>query len=209
MIGKNKKIIGLVFFYVASVCCLTVLSQTVDGLVRKFLPPNSAVETLRSFNASTKAESKSPAAKIGQISGKGAKDLAFVYKTGGQLKLRVVGDVEGKGNLLDQDLPGGFLWMQDFATIGFQVLDLNGDGLDEIVTITSDGASLGGFLNIYTVRNRHMENLLDCPVDGYKFEFETGADGKYKIQIHGKGVNKESSTVEMIKWDGKKFKRNM
>src|SRR5439155_21232119 len=64
-------------------------------------------------------------------------------------------------------------------------------------------------LNIYTVRNRHMENLLDCPVDGYKFEFETGADGKYKIQIHGKGVNKESSTVEMIKWDGKKFKRNM
>ncbi len=188
------------------------VAQTTGELVRRFLPKPAKIETLRTFDPITKTETHALAAKTGRMNGKDDKYLAFIYNTtdakkGGHLRLRVVQNPEGRTAILDQDLPGTFLWMQAFKTNGFQVLDLNGDGNDEIVTITSEGASLGAYLNVFTIRQGKLESILDRPkgyeVDGYAFKFDPVPNGKYRIVISGK----DKSSVQIYGWDGRRFKK--
>ncbi len=188
------------------------VAQTTGELVRRFLPKTAKVETLRTFDPITKTETNALAAKTGRMNGKGGRYLALIYSTtdskeSGHLRLRVVQNPEGRTSILDQNLPGTFLWMQDFKTNGFQVLDLNGDGNDEIVTITAEGASLGAYLNVFALRQGKLVSILSKPkgyeIDGYGFMFKPSPGGKYRIIISGK----DNSSVQMYSWDGKEFKR--
>jgi len=187
-----------------------LMSQTVQELVEEFVPQGATVESLRSVDPITKTETKTLAAKIGHLRRKDSRDIAFIYKKGDQLKLRVVLNPQGQAAILDRYLPGTFLWMQDFSTNGFQILDLNADGVDEIVTITSQGASIGAYLNIFTVRGGAFESLLSntVAVGGYKFKFEPHPNRKYRIIIYGKWTEKENSTVDVYEWNGQQYLRS-
>src|SRR5262249_41638360 len=149
-------------------------------------------------------------AAIGR-SGNGSVYLAFVYsKLGcanesGCLMLRVVLDPEGNAFVFDQSISGTFLWMQDFKTNGFQIIDLNRDGVHEIVSIYSEGASVGDELNIFAVRERSLASVLSKPngyaVDGYKFAF-LQESGKYAIVIYGK----DGTQYQTLRWNGREFR---
>lgn len=187
------------------------VAQTTGELVRRFLPKTAKVETLRTFDQITKTETHALAAKTGRMNGKDGRYLAFIYSTtdakdGGHLRLRVIQNPEGRASILDQNLPGTFLWMQAFKTNGFQVLDLNGDGYDEIVTITAEGASLGAYLNVFALRQGKLVSILGkakgYEIGGYGFKFEPSPGGKYRIIISGK----DNSSVQIYSWDGKEFK---
>ena len=187
-------------------------SQSSIELVNRFLPKGATVETLREFDPKTKSEKKALAAKIGRMSRKGGTYLAFIYtitnsKDGQRLRLRIVGNLGGRPAILDQDLPGGFLWMQDFKTNGFQVADLNGDGVDDILTITSEGASLGGYLNIFAIDSGKLKSILNKPhgyeVDGYRFQLEPGTDNIYRITV----FSKDGLSALTLRWNGRLFIR--
>lgn len=191
------------------------VAQTNEVLVNKFLPQNAKVETLRIIDPMTKTETKALAAKVGRMKGKGNVYLAFIYsrtdaEDGQPLGLRVVQNPEGRSLILDHKIPGTFLWMQNFKTNGFQVFDVNGDGDDEIVTISSEGGSLGAYLDVLAVRPGKLESVLSKPrgydvIGGYKIDFETRPDGKYRIIIYGKWTETQNSTIDIYEWNGRQF----
>jgi len=186
-------------------------SPSIGDLVEKFRPGGVKIEAIVSVDPSTNAKTKSPAVATGQLEKTGGRYLAFIYSKlkcpseSGCLMLRVVQDPEGKALALDQSISGTFLWMQDFKTNGFQIIDLNGDGVDEIVTITSEGASLGAELNIFAVREGSLVSILGklngYAVDGYKFEFQQDS-GKYAIVVYGKDGNQSQT----LRWNGREFR---
>jgi hypothetical protein len=186
-------------------------SPNIGDLVEKFRPGGVKIEAIVSVDPSTNAETRAPAVATGRLEKTGGRYLAFIYSKlkcaseTGCLMLRVVQDPEGKALVLDQSIPGTFLWMQDFKTNGFQIIDLNCDGVDEIVTITSEGASLGAELNIFAVREGSLVSILSKPngyaLDGYRFEFQQES-GKYAIVIYGKDGNQSQT----LRWDGREFR---
>lgn len=204
-----------------SLILLVVMASTTAGrqsqppnigdLVENFRPSGVKIETIVSVDPSTNAKTKIPAVATGRLGKTGGRYLAFIYSKlkcaseSGCLMLRVVQDPEGKTLVRDQSISGTFLWMQDFKTNGFQIIDLNGDGVDEIVTITSEGASLGAELNIFAVRESSLVSILGKPngyaVDGYKFEFQQES-GKYAIVIYGKDGNQSQT----LRWNGREFR---
>ncbi len=203
-----------------SLILLLVLVSTAGGsqsqldigdLMKQFRPSGVQIEAIVSVDPSTNARTKAPAVATGALEKTGGIYLAFIYRKlkctgeGGCLMLRVVKDPEGKMSVLDQSLSGTFLWMQDFKTNGFQIIDLNGDGVDEIVTITSEGASLGAELNILAVRKDSLVSILGKPngyaVDGYRFEFQLES-GRYSIVIYGKDGNQSQT----LRWNGREFR---
>jgi hypothetical protein len=185
------------------------LSQALEVRYKKFIPANTEVQAIRAYDPKTKKESKQSGIKIGRLGGKGGEDLAFIYKQGDRLQLRVVQNPNRKATILDQPLPGSFVWMQDNRTNGFQLANLDGQDGDEIATMTSDGASLGAYLNIFAVRNGRIEGLLTrrdgYSVGGYKFTLEPSRNGAYRITVH---TDKEGVKIETYEWNGKKFEES-
>jgi hypothetical protein len=173
--------------------------------VQKFVPKEATPALLRSVDPEAQTETSEPAAMFGRLSGKDTHDLAFIYQENGQLKLRTVQNPDGEARYLDQQIPGTFLWMQNFKTNGFQVLDLNGDGVDEIATITSEGASLGAYLNVFTIRRGKIESLLEQgPIGGYEFQFVPSHNGGFQIIAY---TDKEKTMSEIYEWNGDRFKK--
>jgi hypothetical protein len=191
-----------------SIC---VAEQSPDQLARRYLPQGTTLESLRAFDPQTKTEKREPAAKMGRMKG-GKTYLALVYNRASSdrsLTLRVVLDPEGRAVIRERLIPGTFLWVQDYVTTGFQVLDLNADGQDEIITISSQGASLGAYLNIFAIRGTEMEDLLTKPqgreIGGYRFDFMKKPQGDYSVMTYGK----EGSSRQIYRWDGKRFKSQL
>jgi hypothetical protein len=202
----------VIFLLSTSIVLANLLAaQTVEEMVKRFLPQGATLETIRSFDPVTDRETVALAVKGGRASQNGDKYLSFVYsrvkdKESLHLRIRVVQNPEGRPSILEQVIPGTFLWMQDYKTNGFQVIDLNGDNVDEIVTITSEGASLGAYLNVFTVRAGRFVSILEKPggyeVGGYEFKFDPGPDKKHSIIVYGK----DRSSYQIYRWDGTKFK---
>ena len=182
-------------------------AQVPDDRYARFIPPNAVVQPTRSYDPQTKKETDETGIKFGRLGGKSGKDIAFIYKLGDQLHLRIVQDPNGKPVILDRVLPGSFVWMQDYKTNGLQVADLDGQPGDEILTLTAEGASLGAYMNVLAVRNHRIESLLEKPtgreVGGYDFKVEPDRS-THKILVY---TDKHRSKIETYKWKGKKFHR--
>ena len=110
---------------------------------------------------------------------------------------------------VEVSLPGSFLHGQDFKAFGLHVLDLNGDGLDEIVVITSDGASVGSYLSFFGVRDGQLKRLTDHQAGGNEFAFEQMSNGHYRVKCYGKWTDESSSTLQAYEWDGQTLKRRI
>jgi hypothetical protein len=211
--GKNNPCVTRSFYKViplVSALSLLVVTGSMNGTFthaqaleikyKKFIPTNADVQVIRTYDPRTKRESKETGMKFTRLIGKSGKDIAFIYKKGGQLQLRLVQNPDRKATILDQPLPGSFLWMQDYQTNGLQVANLNGHNGDEIVTITSDGASLGAYINIFALRNGRIKSILDKPkgyeVGGYKFIVEPARNGASRIAVY---TDKEGTKSEILR----------
>jgi hypothetical protein len=187
---------------------ISIQAQTLESKYKKFIPPKSEVQALRTYDPSTKKESRESGIKLGVLGDKRSKDLVFVYKQQDRLHLRVVRNPNGKAKILDEALPGTFLWMQGFKTNGFEVINLDGEDGDEILTMTSDGASLGAYLNIFAIRNNRLESVLDKPrgleIGVYGLNLDRLDNGTYRIVV---STDKEGRKTEIYQWDGRKFER--
>lgn len=186
----------------------TTRAQALEVSYKRFIPANAEVQALRTFDPKTKKESRHSGMKVGRLGGKSGQDLAFIYKEGDRLHLRVVQNPNRKATILDQSLPGSFVWMQDYKTNGFQVSNYDGRNGDEIITLTSDGASLGAYVNVFAIRNDRLESILDKPkgfeIGGYKFTLEPARNGAYRIIVY---TDKERTKTEIYEWNGKKFEK--
>jgi hypothetical protein len=193
---------------ISAVKPISIRAQTLESKYKEFIPPSAEVQALRAYDPTTKKESRKSGMKLGRLGDRRSKDLVFVYKQQDRLHLRVVRNPNGKAKILDEALPGTFVWMQDFKTKGFEVANLDGEDGEEILTMTSEGASLGAYLNIFAIRNNRLESVLDKPkgreVGGYRINLEPVENGRYRIIV---SIDKEGRTTEIYQWDGKNFAR--
>lgn len=190
--------------------------RELDELVNLFMPKNARVEALRAYDPTAKTESTHSAALFGRLASSQAKYVAFIYHNTDEqvdqrhLVLRIVLNPRGNATVFDRKLLGSFLWMQNNRTNGFQILDMNGDGNDEIVTISSEGGTLGAYVNVFAVTLKGIKPILKpsegyTVAGGYTFDFERTKNGIVRIVIYGKWTEKQSSTVEVYEWDGKEY----
>jgi tetratricopeptide (TPR) repeat protein len=211
---NHKLIVRILIFSMVCIYPLRAFPSSQESalvMAKKYLPANSSIENLISVNPLTNAQRSTPAVKMGRCEGHNA-FLAFIYNEADDhhaLKLRIILNPESQPVMLDRGLPGGFLWMQEFETIGFKVLDLNQDGIDDIVTITSDGGSLGAYLNVFTIRRNQIESLINKEdgqeLGGYKFVFERRQSAPYRIVVYEKWTERDNSTVSIYEWNGHTF----
>lgn len=183
------------------------VAQTLEERYARFIPPKAEVQAARSYDPRTKKETDQTGIKFGRLGGTSGKDIAFVYKEGEELHLRIVQEPNRKPVILDVLLLGTFVWMQDYKTNGLQVGDLDGQPGDEILTVTAVGASLGAYMDVFAVRNGRIESVLEKPkgqeVGGYDFDIEPDRNA-HKIVVY---TDKHRSKSETYRWNGKKFLR--
>lgn len=184
--------------------------QSAEELVKQYLPHHAKVQSIKSYDPATNSAAKLQTALIGHLGNGSGNFLAFVYTPQGSedLMLRVVVNAKGQASIIDKKLPGTFLWMQNNLTNGLQVVDINGDGADEVITITAEGASVGGYLEIFSVAPGKLTNLVQGryeAIGGYQFDLERQPEGKYRIIAHGKWTDPDNSTIDAYAWSGTKY----
>lgn len=101
----------------------------------------------------------------------------------------------------ETELAGPQLWMQDGKHIGFQIMDVNGDGKDEIVTITGTGASLGAYLQIFAWGGRSYQQVNPL-VDGHFFEFDRDERGHVRVRVR----SRYEALFHVYEWDGNRYR---
>jgi len=128
----------------------------------------------------------------------GRQVIALVYRQSGNLTLRVVPTNGPGGSAIDVALPGNFLANFDGSTGGLLARDVLGSGSNQIVVVSSDGASAGSYLNVFALDDRSVVNVVhDPPIAGYGFELDCRRGSPCKIISYGKWVDHGSSTVDV------------
>jgi hypothetical protein len=186
-------------------------SQSAIQLANRFLPKRANIELLSKYDPITKTETNKPAVAFGRLMGHPHGYLAFIYSGISRqdeekhLILRVILYPESKATILDQTLPGTYLWMQDYVTNGFELMDLNGDGDDDIVTISAFGASVGAEFSIFALKNEDLIRIFSA--GGHRFNFDRLSGGEIRLVIYGKWSDASNSTIDVYAWNGDTFVR--
>lgn len=152
----------------------------------------------------------------GSVVGAHSSDVIEIAKPGETLILRVLPG-GSRTNVLGRPLPGNYIFGQSFGPYGLHLIDANGDGRQEIVTITAESASLGAYLGIYGVEKLEIKPLLEfvdvegrrLRVGGSQFYLEKDAAGKFvRINLYGRWIPGDpmTHTQEVVEWDGKAFR---
>lgn len=98
-------------------------------------------------------------------------------------------------------LAGPRVWVQEGKDIGLQIVDVNADGKDEIMTITGIGASLGAHLQIFAWNGKSYQQI-NPPIDGHYFQFDR--DGRGNLRIRAKSRYEE--VFHIYEWDGRQYR---
>lgn len=182
------------------------VGEAAAHLASKFLPQGALIEPLLEYNPATKTVTKPPAAKVGFLRNENARFLSFIYRMTqsprgeSQLFLRVVKDPDHRPVVLDEPLEGSYLYSESL-----QLLDLNGNGNNEIATITIQSTSIGSYIRIFQLRNDKLETIFHG--DGYRFKFDSTLENGYRLVIYGKWSDASDSTIEVYSWSGRAFIR--
>lgn len=99
------------------------------------------------------------------------------------------------------ELAGPRLWMQEGKDIGFQVVDVNRDGKDEIMTITGIGASLGANLQMFAWDGKNYQQITP-PIHGHDFQFDRDGHGNIRIRVR----SRYEESFHVYEWDGEQYR---
>lgn len=144
------------------------------------------------------------ATATGSLSEPALEEKVEILKNDDGLLLRVF--AEGSAEPLQTALPGSYLYGQDFKPFGLHLVDLNGDGTDEIIAITAEGASVGAYASVFDVDSGALKALTDQPIGGHQFEIQRQSDGTHRLKCYGKWTDEHSSTLEVYEWDSGKLR---
>jgi len=100
----------------------------------------------------------------------------------------------------ETELAGPQLWMQDGKSIGFQVVDVDADGKDEILTITGMGASLGARLQIIAWDGKSYRQITP-QIEGHQFELSRDERGFLRIRAR----SRYEELFHIYEWEGKQY----
>ena len=140
-------------------CSGICVAQEDDALsvARTFLPPNSAIATLNTYDPAEGRVVGSPPAvfRAHILTGK-SNDIVFAYRTGegdsyhnSMFICLLHRTHSGYVKLFELTYYGKMLWSQDFRTVGLQMVTAPGSSTEMIAVTTAIGASLGGRLEIF------------------------------------------------------------
>jgi len=101
----------------------------------------------------------------------------------------------------ETQLAGPQLWTERGKDIGLQIVDVNADGKDEIITITGIGASLGANLQIFAWDGKNFQQI-NPPINGHYFLFDR--DGRGNLRIRARSRDEESFHV--YEWNGNQYR---
>jgi hypothetical protein len=178
---------------VALVVCVTSTAGTLESEVAKHLPRGAALAYMHT----------GPAAVIGSIEQAGTKDLAFIYQTGETLHLRVVSTGRPPA---DAPLDGSYVSRTNTFPDGISLIEFDSSGVRHLVTLTSNGASLGIYFNVFTYQDGKLVNVVHGqPIEAHDFTLARSADGSARLVIYGKWNDQRSARVEVYEWSGSEF----
>jgi hypothetical protein len=210
---KTMLLVFVVLLPLAIVAGRSEVGQSPQELAKQYLPPHATLQPIKSYNPSTGSTTQLETGILGHLRDGNGEFLTLVYTPEGSqdLILRVVTNPRGNASIAEKKLPGAFLWMQDNITNGLQVFDINGDGADEVIAISGEGASTGAYLEVFSVAPGKLTNIVQGryeAIGGYRFDFDRQPDGKYRIIALGKWTEPDNSTVDAYAWDGTRYVRN-
>ena len=182
--------------------CIRVVTLSVF-VAAAWVPVQMRLVGLETVRAQT-AEAMYHATATGALTKSAVQEKVEVVRRDEILYLRVFSHAATQP--LETALPGSYLHGQDFKPYGLHVVDLNGDGTDEIIAITSEGASVGAYVSVFDVDNGALKALTDQPIGGHQFEIKRQTNGTHQLKCYGKWTDKHSSTLEVYEWNTGKLR---
>ncbi|MBI1760918.1 MAG: hypothetical protein HYR56_05710 [Acidobacteria bacterium] len=145
-----------------------------------YLPKGSAIATFPVGETQTRA-----AKSVAVLDKTGRVLTVLVYSVGGRselLELGVFAAEDGKlAKLASTKLPGSYVYtnIYDRFTAPFGIVDVNGDGLPEIIVTSSQGASLGAQLQVFSFDGATLNQIAE--VTGHQIQMISTGAGRTAI----------------------------
>jgi hypothetical protein len=187
----------------------------------RFLPSGAVLATMAQMGPGGLAQSGPggktlgvPAVAAGQVVSPTSDDIAFVYKIGDTLFLRVVNSSSGAALTPDVSLPGTYVsyssayGVSHFTPVNEGVLlrDVAGLGREQVLVTTSNGASIGDYLSIFAAEDGVLTSLDGSSViGGNNIRLDCGQQPPCTIVSFGKWTDLTSATVAVYNWLGSAF----
>ena len=189
--------------------------QTPYEIARSFLPPGTRMAELQHFDPKTgKSIEGAPAVFSGHFISPDSDDIAFAYvNTAPETKSLFVGVLHrlssGYVEVFNRSYYERYLWVQNFATVGFKILTLPGESVDSLSISTARGASLGVQTELYHwVDGAGMVNVMPShpPAHQIAFFFK---DNQFMLKLSFAKYPGEKGVRQPIvyRWDGRQMTR--
>lgn len=185
-----------------SACVLGANSRSIE-IATTATPPGGAIVTIPSVSEGV--QRPEPAVVEGVLAHGGVTDVAFVFKRGDHLTLRIVPSSK-TGFAIDAPLPGIILQPWTNSPIGIAVKSLVPNLGPMIIVASSEGASAGTYLSVFAFDGRELMNVASSAIGGFAFRIECAdVDRACRIIAYGKWVDASSMQIDVYEWSGKSF----
>jgi hypothetical protein len=212
MIGKPLSCLTLAITF-----CFSDLQKPVDT-ASTFLPPRTSFAMVEKFDSATGSPiEKHPAVFDGHFVSAGSNDIVFAYTNASPttqshaLFMTVLHKLpDGYAKVFEKTYYDRFLWVQDFATVGIQVIKLPGQVTDSVVIATARGASLGAQVEIFTWQDGFgMVNVMPAHPSAHAVSLVRDKEQlSVRLSFEKYPGEKGVPTPMVFNWTGSAFKQN-
>lgn len=191
-------------FAASSVTCAGQPGAAAEEAVKR-LPVGATLVKMR-VSAPNGVTTSEPAVATGALTAAGSRDIAFAYERMGALYLRVAKLDSATAPGVDVPLPGSFVIpVVPGSTDAVVLRDPTGDGIQQVLIGTSNGASAGSYLNIWSFEGGSARELTLGTLGASGFDLDCERQGACRILAYGRWVNVETSTVGVYEWLGRSW----
>jgi len=185
--------------------CTAVFADSIEAQAVRYLPSGATFARVPHLG-SDGGTTVDPVVASGSATRWGGRDLAFVYEAAGKLALRVVTTSAGQPKEFEARLPGSFVSGSDSFPNGLLLKDVTGAGVQQMLVVTSEGASLGSFLSVFSVGSHDLDNLVrGGTIAGYGFDLDCAAGRPCRVLAGGKWTDAAGAWVQVYEWLGTAF----
>jgi hypothetical protein len=177
-------------------------SDALVDIAKEYLPSGAVLAQIPELSPDG-TQVLRPAVAIGSIGVGGSQYLAFVFRQNNALGLRVMSGAGAGAQIQDVSLPGSYVKTSSEAGRGIMMKQLIPGGPLDIVVLTSNGASLGSYVNVYSLDRGQLRNVAGSTIEGSQIRLDCGAGKEAcKILAYGKWTDARSGYVHVYEWDG-------